>query len=304
MLPFAAILGITAIGQTFVIQQGGVDFSVPGTVSLAAVMMTKFADQNTDRILTALVVVMVVAACIGLVNAFFVTRIGVPPVIATLGVNALVVGWMRRYSGGLSVPPAPDVMRDFALGKTLALPNPMWVAIVVTAVATVALKKTIAGRRFDATGANSAAARISGVSVGPIRASAYVLASLCYATAGVLLASYLSAPRIDAGEPYLLGSIAATVIGGTSLAGGAGSVVGALVGALFLTQLSQVLLGSGLNSSVNFVVQGIVIALAMGIRTAVQAWRRRQSSSRALDDSSRDDRTKELGGALLVGRDA
>lgn len=282
MLPFAAILAITALGQTLVIQQGGVDFSVPGTVSLSAVTLTKFADQDSDRMLMALLVVVGVAVLIGVVNALFVAVVGVTPIVATLGVNALVLGAMRRYSGGLSVPPAPDPVKAFALGRTFGVHNTLLVAIVVTAVVWFVVKRTVPGRRFEAAGANVATARAGGIAVNGYRAGAYVAASILYAIAGVLLAGFLNAPRIDAGEPYLLGSIAATVIGGTSLAGGAGSLIGALFGAVFLTQLGQLLLGLGYNTSVNLIVQGAVIAVAMAIHTLARNWRARVMRMRAL----------------------
>lgn len=304
MFPFAAILAVAAVGQTLVIQQGGVDFSVPGTVSLSAVVLTKYADQDSGRIAVALLLVAAISILIGLANAFFVTRMRVTPIIATLGVNALVLGAMRRYSGGLSVPPAPEPMRDLATGKTLGIHNPLIGAAIVVLIAAVVVKRTVIGRRFETAGSSPVAARLAGVNVGRHQASAYVMASLCYAVAGIMLASFLSAPRIDSGEPYLLSSIAATVIGGTSLAGGSGSIVGAFVGALFLTQLSQLLLGSGLDTAVNFVVQGGVIAASMAIRTVSEMVSRSRSRRRALrqvDDDDGGSMSPTPGPALVGG---
>lgn len=295
MLPFASFLAIAAVGQTLVIQQGGLDFSIPGTMSLSAVVLTKYADQDSGRLLIAIAVVAVVAASIGLVNGIFVARLRVTPIVATLGVNALVLGTVRRVSGGLSIPPAPQPLRDFSLGTTIGIRNPLIVAVLVVVGVSAIVKSTVVGRRFEAVGSNPQAARLAGLNPTRHQIGAYVVASLSYAVAGVLIAGYLSTPGINVGGPYLLSSIAAVVIGGTSLAGGSGSVIAAGVGALFLTQLSQLLLGSGFEASINLVVQGGVIALSMAARTLVirSGERRRRKAGLAAVGVSRGQTTPE-----------
>ena len=136
---------------------------------------------------------------------------------------------------------------------------------MIVAVALV-IRTTVVGRRFVAVGASPAAAHVAGVRVKAYRCSTYVLASLTYGAAGILVAGFLGTPGIGAGNDYLLPTIAAVVLGGTSLAGGTGSVVATAIGALFLTQLEQVVLGMGAPDSVQLIIQGSIIALGMALR--------------------------------------
>jgi ribose transport system permease protein len=128
------------------------------------------------------------------------------------------------------------------------------------------IRTTVIGRRFVSVGANPAAARVAGVRVKRYELATYVLAALMYGIAGVLVAGYLGTPGINAGNDYLLQTITAVVLGGTSLAGGIGSVAATAVGALFLIQLQQVVSGMGAPPSVQYVIQGSIIALGMAIR--------------------------------------
>jgi len=141
----------------------------------------------------------------------------------------------------------------------------------VAAVA-AAMRWTVAGRRFVAVGASPPAAFAAGIRVRDYQIATYILASLSYGAAGVLLAGFLRTPNIDAGNSYLLPTIAAVVLGGTSLAGGQGSVVATAIGALFLTQLEQLVLGLGGSESTKLIIQGSIIALGMALR--VIPWRK------------------------------
>jgi ribose transport system permease protein len=125
---------------------------------------------------------------------------------------------------------------------------------------------SVIGRRFVAVGTSPPAARAAGVRTKAYECLTYVLASLTYGAAGILITGYLQTPGIGAGNNYLLPTIAAVVLGGTSLAGGSGSVIATMMGALFLTQLEQVVLGMGAPDSVQLVIQGSIIALGMALR--------------------------------------
>jgi ribose transport system permease protein len=134
------------------------------------------------------------------------------------------------------------------------------------------IRSTVVGRRFVAVGASPAAAHAAGVRVKAYEVATYVFASISYGAAGILVAGFLGTPGIGAGNDYLLPTIAAVVLGGTSLVGGVGSVVATGVGALFLTQLQQVVLGMGAAPSVKFIIQGSIIALGMAVGAV--PWRR------------------------------
>jgi ribose transport system permease protein len=266
MLPFAAILAIVAAGQTLVVQQRGLDLAVPGVFSLAAVLVAKAGAGDNGKLPVALLLVAAMCAVAGLVSGLVITRLGITPLIATLGVNALLTGALLQYSGGAAPQASPPELTTLAGGKVLGVPNTVLVAIVVIIAATFLVRRTTLGRRFVATGASPRAAFAAGIHVRRQETLTYVVAALLYGAAGVLLAGFLQTPGLQPGESYLLPSIAAVVLGGTSLAGGNGSVAATAVGALFLTQLGQVVLGMGAATSVQFLIQGAIVALGMGLR--------------------------------------
>ena len=238
MLPFAAILAIVAVGQTLVVQQRGLDLSVPGAISLAALVVTKFPNQLDALVPVAIAVTLLIAAVVGLANGLTISLFGVAPFVATLGVNALLLGFVQWYSGG-SPTGAADALNRWALSTTVGLPNTVVLAIILIALMQIVLVSTVSGRRFEAAGANPAAATASGVRVARYLLGSYVAAGLCYATAAILLAAFLKTPGVFIGDTYLLPSVAAVVLGGTALSGGVGSVAASAGAALFLTRNSD-----------------------------------------------------------------
>jgi ribose transport system permease protein len=267
MLPFASILAIAAIGQTLVIQQRGLDLSVPGMITLAAVLITKYPNGNADKLPAAVGLVLLACVVSGLVSGVAITRFGITPLVATLGVNALLLGTIYQITGGTATWSATSGLASFAVNRTAGIPNTAIVAGATVLVVAAVMRWTVAGRRFVAVGASPVAARAAGIRVRNYQVATYVLASLAYGASGILLAGFLLTPNIDAGNSYLLPTIAAVVLGGTSLAGGTGSVVATAMGALFLTQLEQVVLGLGAAESTKLIIQGSIIALGMALRT-------------------------------------
>ncbi|WP_287162544.1 ABC transporter permease [Rhodococcus sp. (in: high G+C Gram-positive bacteria)] len=264
LLPFAGILAIAAIGQTIVVMLKGIDLSLPGMMTLAALVSSQYA-QDHGSILGALAVVAVIAVVVGLVNGIVVSVFSVTPLVATLAVNAVLMGAALAYSGGTPTR-APKSVSDFALEKTLGVSNTVWLAVLLVIVTVFATGYTTWGRRVVAVGSNERTAGAAGVRTGRIKISGYVAASLCYSAAGVLLAGYVSTPSTNAGTSYLLPAIAAVVVGGTALTGGRGNIIGSAVGALFLSQLTQLVLSLGAPSSTQFLVQAAVIAIAVGVQ--------------------------------------
>jgi ribose transport system permease protein len=266
MLPFAAILAIAAAGQTIVVQQGGLDLSVPGVISLSAVTVARYSHGHDGQLLAALAIVAAACVASGLISGLAITRLGITPLVATLGVNALLAGALFQYTGGSVSDSAPGRLVSIASGKVLGVPNTVVIAAVMIAIATFLIRRTVVGRRFVATGTSPRAAYAAGIRVSSQRVSTYVAAALAYGVAGVLLAGFLKTPNLQPGDSYLLPSIAAVVLGGTSLSGGNGSVVATAIGALFLTQLNQVVLGMGAAPSVQLLIEGAIIAVGMGLR--------------------------------------
>jgi ribose transport system permease protein len=265
-LPFAAILAIAGIGQTLVVQQRGLDLSVPGMITLTTIIVTKYPHGQDGRLPAAIALVVLACVASGLISGLVITWLSVTPLVATLGVNALLIGVVLQITSGASTASATPGLARFALDKTAGIPNTVIIAVIVVALVAAFIRFSVVGRRFVFAGASPAAAHVAGIRVKTYVLSTYVLASIAYGGAGILVAGFLGTPGIAAGDDYLLPTIAAVVLGGTSLAGGTGSVVATAIGALFLTQLQQVVLGSGASASGQFIIQGGIIALGMGLR--------------------------------------
>lgn len=282
-LPFAAILAIVAIGQTLVIQQRGLDLSIPGIVSLSAILVTKIPNGVDGRLLKAVGIVLLMSAVAGLLNGLVITKFGVTPLVATLGVNAILLGTILKITSGSQTASAPHNLANFAAGRVAGISNIILLAILVIGIVAFVVKSTIVGRRFVAIGTSAAAARAAGMPVRLYQTMTYVIAALFGAIGGILLAGYIQTPGLSAGNDYLLPAIAAVVLGGTSLVGGSGSVLATAGGALFLTQLQQVVFGAGAPASVQLLIQSIAIALGMGLRTV--PWKRLGTAFRSIKSS-------------------
>jgi ribose transport system permease protein len=272
MLPFAGILAIAAIGQTLVIQQGGLDLSVPGMFSLGVVLVTVVPGGEDGKLALALAVVVAVGLAGGLLNGLLVTRLGITSLVATLGMNAVLVGTVLQVTHGSIAYKATGNWSSFTSSKVLTVPTPTVVALGLVIVAAAYMRWSVFGRRFDLVGASPVAARSAGLPVARYQLISYMAAGVCYAFAGALLAGFLGSPQLFAGNDYLLPTIAAVVLGGTALGGGRGSVVATAVGVLFLSQLEQVVELLGASQAVQYVIQGAIVALGMGLRNA--PWRR------------------------------
>ncbi|MGA2529556.1 MAG: ABC transporter permease [Acidimicrobiales bacterium] len=269
ILPFTAFLAIAGIGQTLVVQQRGLDLSITGMISLAAIIVTKYPNGTDAGLAKGIGLVVVACVLSGLVSGFAVTVLGITPLISTLGVNALLTGALLQITNGaLTAEPAP-ALRSFAFDKTWGIPNTVLVAAAVIIVVALLMRTTVAGRRFVAVGTNEPAAYVAGIRVKRYIWGTYIVASLFYGLAAILLAGYLGTPDLQSGGNYLLLSITVVVLGGASLAGGSGSVLGSAIGAVFLIQLQQDVFGAGAPQSVQYLIQAGVIALAMALRTLI-----------------------------------
>ena len=264
MLPFAGILAIVATGQTLVIQQRGLDMSAIGMVSLAGIVMarTGFAFNS---IVLAVAITVCVGGIIGIVNGALVSRVAITPLVATLVVNALLIGFARSLTGNVPVD-VPTVMQTISHAQFLGLPANVWVAVAFVASAWLLTRKTVVGRWFIAVGVNPRAAEAAGVNVLKYRIGAYFASAVCFSAAGMLLAGFIGSASQTSGNDYLLPAIAAVVVGGTPFTGGRGSVIASAVAALFMAQLGQLVLALGAGAAVQLLVQACAILLATTVR--------------------------------------
>jgi ribose transport system permease protein len=271
MLPFASALAIASLGQTLVVMQGGIDLSVAGGLSLYVVIVTKYPAGDNGRLFAAIAIAFAAAVAAGAVNGFLIGRLRLNPIVATLGTNALLFGAVLWYTAGIPTTTTARLAR-IGGGLWLGVPAPVYFAVATTALVAAVVKLTAAGRRFEGVGANEVAARTAAIHVRRHRAAAYIWAQLLYCLAGVLHAGIVNQPTAYEGNNYLLPTVAAVVLGGTSLLGGRGNLVATAIAALFLSQLDQFVLALGVSYATRTLVQAA--ALAVGVALYTVNWRR------------------------------
>jgi len=263
-LPFAAVLAIVGLGQMLVVQQGGFDLSVPGSVSLAVVIATHMPNGDDAAMLQAVIAAVGFALAAGLLNGIMVAYFRLNAIVATIGMNALLYSAVFAISGG--VPRiTTKLLASIAGDKSLGIPHAVFFVLGILAMVSFSLKKTVAGRRFEAIGANPRAARAAGLTVKSYQAMAYVLAQLLFCTAGILIAGITREPTAFQGNSLLLPSVAVVVLAGTSLLGGRGFPVSVVIAAFFLNQLSQFALSIGVPYSAQTIVQALALVFGIGI---------------------------------------
>jgi ribose transport system permease protein len=263
-LPFAAIIAIVGLGQLLVVQQGGFDLSLPGAVSLAVVVATHYPHQNDALLFQATLLALAFAVAAGLLNGLLVSFFRLNAIVATIGTNALLYSAVFAVSRG--VPSiTTELLAGIAGGETLSVPNSVLFALAAMLLVSFVLKKTVAGRRFEAIGASPLAGRGAGLRVRTHQMMAYVYAQLLYCMAGMLIAGITREPTAFQGDSLLLPSVAVVVLGGTSLLGGRGYPVSTVVAAFFLNQLSQFALSVGVPYSAQTIIQALALGFGIGV---------------------------------------
>ena len=291
MAPYGAVLGMAALGQMLVVMTGGIDLSVPGTMSMAAVIMIGVGAGSDENIAAAIATALVVAAIVGLVNGLLIGGLKLNPLIVTLAVGLIVIGLVNRYGRTFPVQnPVPEGWSDWVTTRVLGASAVFSIGVGLAIVVSVVLRYTAIGRRFKVVGANPIASSVVGVRVTLNQILVYVMAALLYAMAGLALAGLIRRPGVYVGSEYLLAPIAAVVIGGASLTGGLASPIATFVAALFLTGLNQLMLTMGLPTALQSVVFGLVIIGGMlisgdriirGVEQLLRERRRRPTTTRA-----------------------
>lgn len=271
LLRQAAPVGLLAIGQTVLIIGRGFDMSVGGLVGLVNVIAASaFAREvGGSNVIAA---VLVVGILIGALNGLLVAWGRLSPLVVTLGMGFVLTGAMLVVSGGAPSGEVPAAIRTLALPGVLGLSWGTWIWIALSVLVGLALAKTWPGRWVYAIGANPEAARLSGISLEWTRFWSYVLSGLCAALGGLLLAGFVGVGSLGAGQDLLMSSLAATVVGGTLLAGGRGGLLGSFGGAILLAVLAASLTALGAGTAGNQVIQGTVIL------AAAAAYRRKKST--------------------------
>jgi ribose transport system permease protein len=259
----AAPVTVMAVGMVFVLSAGEIDLSIGSVVALSA-LVTAVTLRSTDQWLLAAAAGLVVGALVGLLNGLFVTMVRLPSFLVTLATMGLVAGLARQLTDLQSVPVTNATFVSlFGGGSVLGIPILIWWTAVAIAVGWMFLRQRRYGAHVLAVGNNSSAARVSGIKVNRVRLMVLVGSAMTAALAGLLYAGRLQGARYTLGEADLMTVIAAAIVGGTSLFGGKGSVVGALIGSLLMSMLNNGLVLAGLTVSQQMIARAIIILIAV-----------------------------------------
>ena len=234
----ASLWSIIAVGQTFVIITAGIDLSVGAVVGFAGVVVAMLLKAGVP-IWGSIALTLLVGMAIGLFHGFGIVRLGLPPFIMTLATMQALRGLGLLLTNGTTISGMPDSFTDFSRQAVLGIPTLFWLVILVAIPSYVLLSHTRWGRYLFAIGSNSEAARLSGVNVRRVIYLAYTLSATLAAFAGIMTASRIGIGQPTTGEGWELQSIAASVIGGTSLFGAVGSIQGPLLGSFLLTTINN-----------------------------------------------------------------
>jgi len=277
-----AINAILGLGMTFVILTGGIDLSVGSIVGLAGMVAGALINEGLVlpmfgivvyfNVWIVMVITLIVGMIVGLANGIIITRFNVAPFIATLGMLYIARGLALLSADGSTYP---NLVGSEELGNTgfpqlggdtlLDLPYSIWIMIALTLIAIFIARKTPFGRQVYAIGGNARAAKLSGVRVKRVTMLTYVISGFCSAMVGLIIASQLVSAHPATGETFELNAIAAVVLGGTSLAGGRGTVFGTIIGAFVIGVLRNGMVLEGLSSFLQIIITGVVIILAVVI---------------------------------------
>jgi ribose transport system permease protein len=270
VLEQTSINAVIAVGMTFVILSGGIDLSVGSLVALSGVALAA-ALQRGAPLPVALLAGLGTGAVAGLANGLLITRGKLPPFIATLGMMSVARGLTLFVTDGRPISGFDAGFRSLATGRVTGVPASVLLAGVLYVLAHLVLTRTRFGLYVYAIGGNEEATRLSGVAVRFHKTMVYVLAGLMSAVAAVILTARLNSAQPIAGMMYELDAIAATVIGGTSLLGGSGTIGGTLIGALIMGVLRNGLNLLDISSFLQQVVIGLVIIAAVLVDSALKA---------------------------------
>ena len=264
-----------SIGMTLVILTGGIDLSVGSVLAFSGVVMAGFVKNGveipgTDALLQftfhgAVIAGLLTGLGLGAFNGLMITRFKIPPFVATLGMLSVARGLTKLWTRGEPITNLGKGFESIGSGAFLRIPLIIWIPLLVIIIFVIVSRKSRFGRHLYAVGGNEQAAILSGLRVNRIKMKAYALCGLLSAVAALLLTARLNSATVVAGETYELEAIAAVVIGGTSLSGGRGSIIGTVFGCLIIGVLANGLVLLGVREELQLVVKGGVILLAVAI---------------------------------------
>jgi ribose transport system permease protein len=269
ILVISSFVGFVAAGQAFVVLIGGIDFSVAWTLNAAAILVTTTALGHDSRAPYAVLLTLAMGLGVGLVNGLGVAYLAVPAVVMTLGMNGVLQGLTLGLSKGLTcsscTAAVAPVVRDAVTSRVLGVPADLFLWLGVIALVTFLLSFTTFGRRVYALGNNPQASFLAGVDTRRVTVVLFMLSGMFAALGGIVLVAYSGNPTLGLGDPYLLQSVAAIVVGGVSILGGRGLFLGTVAGAATLVTLLTLLRALQMPEYGRSIVYGVVILLILGL---------------------------------------
>ncbi len=274
-------VGIMAVGQAMVIIVAGIDLSVSSVLSFSACVLAVLSQSINPWL--AMVISLCAGACIGLINGVLSVKIGIAPFIATLGIQMVAKGFAFIITNGIPVKFAYPDSVGFLGGGTfevgsVTVPMSILIMLFVYVLGIIVLNKTVFGRSLYAVGDNERSAKLSGINAERIKTSAYVISGFLAALAGILNAGNLTTATADAGDGIESNVIAAVVIGGVSMSGGEGSVVGILIGAAIMGVIKNAFILLNFKSNWQTITIGSLIILATSIDCLSKKYKARKAS--------------------------
>jgi ribose transport system permease protein len=255
-----AVNGILAVGITFIIITGGIDLSIGTVMTFCSVMCAVTITNFGFPIFVGLIVAVITGALCGFANGALVAKLKLPPFIATLGMMNVTRGLNLIISGTKPVYlTEAEGFSDIAIKMVLGIPNGVLIFFIVAIIAALILTKTILGRYTFAIGSNEEAARLSGINTDAWKIGIYTLSGAIFGIAGIVMASRLSSAQPALGQGYEMDAIAAAVIGGASLSGGEGGILGTIIGAFIITVLTNGLRILSVPQEWQMVVTGVIV---------------------------------------------
>lgn len=257
------INGLLALGMTLVIITGGIELSVGSSMAIVLVVVGKFLSQGMN-IYVASILGVIIGATLGFINGFLVTKMKLQPFIATMGTSSVYRGIAYLITGGWPVLNIPQNFRNLFDGDVVGpISSSVFIFIVAMVFSSILLKKTKFGTYLYATGNNEEATRLSGVNVDKTKILAYVICGIMVSLTAMVTLAKLGTGEPAAGQGYETNAIAATAVGGTSLAGGVGSILGAFLGSILLQALKVGLVVLGVDTFWQYIATGVIIIVAV-----------------------------------------
>jgi ribose/xylose/arabinose/galactoside ABC-type transport system permease subunit len=265
LLRQSSIIGIIATGMTFVIISGSFDISVGVVAALSgAVTMKLITMGNGVPVAIAVLAALGIGAVVGLINGIAVAKINVPSLIATMAMVSVVKGSMLMFTGGYPITRTIPVLDTIGNGYVAGIPIPVIIFAAAVAIAFIILTKTRFGRYVYSVGGNEEASKLNGINVDSYKIKVFVINAVLAALAGIVLVGRMGTASPAAGDGYDMDAIASVVIGGTSVAGGSGSVLKTVIGVLLMSVINNSFNLLGVDMYFQYIFKGLIILIAVG----------------------------------------